>query len=252
MMFYERDMYIGRSLKHYGEFCPSEGQVYRQILRPGQTVVDAGANIGCFTLLFANAVGPGGVVHAFEPQRVLHQMLCGNVAMNGHQNVVAHRAGLSDQVGEAQVPPISYGGDTNLGGLALAQEGRGEPVPLMPIDALDLAGCALIKADVQGMEGALLDGAKSTIARHRPTLSIENDLRDQSPALIERLLALDYAAYWWPVPLYQAENFRENRVNVFPNVRCVNLFCLPKERTTEIRGLRPVSGPEDWISEPAT
>ncbi len=44
------------------------------LMPPGSTVVDAGANIGTFTIFFAHAVGPYGAVYAFEPQRKLHQV----------------------------------------------------------------------------------------------------------------------------------------------------------------------------------
>ncbi len=82
MLYSIKDTYIGRSLEIYGEYCGMEAQLYRQILKPGQTVIDAGANIGCHTVLFGQAVDPKGSVWTFEPQRVIFQMLCANIAAN--------------------------------------------------------------------------------------------------------------------------------------------------------------------------
>src|ERR1700759_4504087 len=81
-MFNRNDAYIGRSLDLYGEWCDFEIQLLSRFINPGDTVVDVGANIGTHTVAFANLVGAGGVVPAFEPQRRLFQMLSGNVALN--------------------------------------------------------------------------------------------------------------------------------------------------------------------------
>ena len=86
-MYNVNDAFIGRSLDLYGEWCDDELHILGQILKPGDVVVDAGANIGTHTVAFAQAVGPNGLVVAFEPQRLVHQSLCGNIALNGLTNV---------------------------------------------------------------------------------------------------------------------------------------------------------------------
>src|SRR5687767_11609897 len=82
MMYYSNDEYIGRSLDLYGEFSEGETELFQQIVRPGMTVIDAGANIGIHTVYFATAAGPTGRVFAIEPQRVIFHALCGNIALN--------------------------------------------------------------------------------------------------------------------------------------------------------------------------
>ena len=60
----------------------------RQLFRPGTVVLDVGANIGAHTLYLSRKRSVrGGVVVAYEPQRVIHQMLCANLALNGIVNV---------------------------------------------------------------------------------------------------------------------------------------------------------------------
>jgi len=96
MMYLANDKFIGRrSLDAYGEFCELELYLLRQIIKPGMTVVEAGANIGTHTVAFAKAVGATGRVLTFEPQRTVFHMLCGNLALNGLSNVQAINGGLA-------------------------------------------------------------------------------------------------------------------------------------------------------------
>ena len=83
------DIYIGRSIRELGEFSEGEVDLFRQVLRPGALVVEAGANIGSHTVPMAKMIGPTGHLWAFEPQRVIHQTLCANLALNSLTNVTA-------------------------------------------------------------------------------------------------------------------------------------------------------------------
>jgi hypothetical protein len=82
MMYLRNDVYIGRSLNDYGEYSEAEVDLFRQFLTPGDVALDVGANIGAHTIPMAQIVGPSGSVYAFEPQRIVFQILCGNVALN--------------------------------------------------------------------------------------------------------------------------------------------------------------------------
>ncbi len=68
-------------------------------LRPGDTVVDIGANIGAFTVLAAKTIGPSGRVIAFEPILQTFERLRQNVALNALQNVECRRAAVDAQEG---------------------------------------------------------------------------------------------------------------------------------------------------------
>jgi len=243
------DIYIGRSLALYGEFSPAEASLYHNILAAGNTVVDAGANIGWFTLMFASHVGCSGRVYAFEPQRQVFQMLCANLALNGVDNVEAWPAGLGAQVGEMVVPPMDYRRSGNFGGVSLCKEGPGERVPITTIDNLGLDVCHLIKADVQGMEFEVLLGAADTIARCRPLLYVENDSQTNSARLLQTIDSLGYRAYWH-LPSMSPENSKHDTDNVFRGVVSVNLLCTPPGMHWEMIDpnliLRQVRGQDDW------
>src|SRR5262252_8072234 len=99
LMYYDTDVYIGRSLELYGEYCEGENKVWKQILHPGMTAMDVGANIGAHTIFMAKTVGPNGRVFAVEPQRQLYQMLQGNLALNEITNTFVMHGALGKEVG---------------------------------------------------------------------------------------------------------------------------------------------------------
>ena len=105
-MYSRNDAFVGRGLDLYGEWCDFEIQAIRPHVKPGDTVIDVGANIGTHTVAFANMVGPTGTVHAYEPQRRLFHMLSGNVALNALERVYCHQAAVGDSMGEIHLPQL--------------------------------------------------------------------------------------------------------------------------------------------------
>ena len=224
------DQYIGRALHEYAEFSQGEVDLFAKLIRPGQVVIDAGANIGAHTVFFCRAVGPKGVVHAFEPQRVIFQTLCANLALNSLQNGHAHHAALGDAPGSIVVDVPDYSQPNNFGGMPLGAFSQGERVPLVTIDSLELAACHFMKIDVEGMEQSVIRGATETLRRHRPVLYVENDREEHARALVAQLEALGYRLYWHLPPYFNPDNFARNPDNVFGNIASRNMLCLPAER----------------------
>jgi FkbM family methyltransferase len=246
VLYNRHDQYLGRSIDRYGEFSAGEVDLFRQVVRPGWTVVDAGANIGTHTLVFARQAGPRGIVYAFEPQPVLFQTLCANVALASLENVDCRCVALGEAAGTANVPPVNYNRAGNLGGVAIGS-GAGEPVPLITIDGLALPQCHFLKIDVAGSELAVLNGARQTIERFRPILYVAADAADQAPPLIEHLLSLGYRLYWHTPPLFNPHNFYQNANNEFARSVSVNIIGIHSSITSDIHGLRQITGPHsDW------
>lgn len=240
LIYNRHDQYVGGSLAHYGEYSEGEVDLFRQMISPGDVVVEAGANIGALTVPLAKLVGSDGVVHAFEPQRLIFQMLCGSLALNQCHNVVAHELGLGRATSRMATPRVDPNQPNNFGGLSLVNEGEGDPVKVVTLDSLQLARCRLIKADVEGMEEDVILGALETIARCRPLLYLENDRPERSPALLRRLMDLDYRIWWHCPPLFNPDNFFKNPYNMFPNMVSFNVFCQPAEAMKPIHGLREI------------
>src|SRR5262245_48635407 len=106
LLFNRNDTVVGQSVLHYGEYFDSEVEVFRQLIRPGAHVADIGANIGTHTVAMARLVGPEGWVHAFEPQRLVFQTLCANVALNSLTNVDCENAAVGEKTGSIPVEEL--------------------------------------------------------------------------------------------------------------------------------------------------
>jgi FkbM family methyltransferase len=205
-----------------------------------------GSNVGAHTLHLARLVGKAGAVYAFEPQRVIFQLLCANVALNELFNVRTYHGALGRERGTIRVPPLDYSAEDNFGGLSLRTSGPGEDVPLWKMDGIAFPKFQMLKIDVEGMEAEVLSGARETIVKYRPVLYVENDRKDHSEDLIRLIDELGYDM-WWHLPrLYNPNNFEKNPNNVFGGLLSSNLLCLPKERAEKLPHFRKVSGPGDW------
>ena len=127
MLFNRNDVYIGRSLDVYGEFSEGEVELFRQIVEEGSFVVEVGANIGVHTLFFARQVGLTGVVVAFEPQRIVFQTLCANMAINSVTNVQCHQKAVGAELGEMRVPALDYWRQRTLEAFHSRAASKGSP-----------------------------------------------------------------------------------------------------------------------------
>lgn len=246
MLFNRHDRYIGKSIDCYGEFSEGECELFRQVIRPGAVIVEAGANIGTHTVPFSRIAGAAGRVFAFEPQRIVFQTLCANMALNSLTNVDCRWQAVGAEPGTIVVPNLDYDQDNNFGGLGLGAYRQGETVPVVTLDSLGLERCDFLKADVEGMEIDVLRGAAETIARCRPLLYLENDRREKSPALLSHLLELGYRLYWHLPHMYDPRNYYGNAENVFPGIVSINVFGVHASFQMNIVGLKPVTSASDF------
>jgi FkbM family methyltransferase len=168
------------------------------------TVLDVGANFGTFSLALARVVGPRGKVHAFEPQRIIFNMLAGSVALNSLTNVYCHHLALGDREGKVEIPQFDYSQPLNFGSIEFTPQqneplhqqrgkdaSRAEYVPLTTIDRLGFDRVHLVKIDAEGMEMQVLQGAADTIRRCRPVLYLEY-LKGDKAALHQHVASLQY------------------------------------------------------------
>ena len=238
------DQYVGRSLIEYGEFSEGELRLFNHFVGEGAVVLDIGANLGAHTVPLAQRVGPTGVVIAFEPQPVLHQILSANLVLNSIPNTLAYAMALGAAEGECRIPSLDYSRPCNFGGVGVALEGDGEVVPMARLDDFQLERVDFIKLDVEGFEAQVLAGAVDTLQRCRPILYIENDRQEKSAELIQRLFDLGYRLWWHTPPLFSPDNFKGNPVNLFPGIVSINMLAIHQDMRP-IEGLRPVLTPQD-------
>ncbi len=241
LLFNRHDQYVGASLRKYGEFSPGEAELFRKLLHPGAIVVEVGANIGAHTVELSRMVGPQGVVVAFEPQRIVFQTLCANLALNSCANVHAFPFAIGAAPGQIIVPALPPDQPANFGGVSLLGATAGETVPLRALDEFQLPHCEVIKLDLEGMEVEALRGGAAFIARHRPILYVENDREERSAELIGLLRSWDYRLYPHTPPLFAPGNFAGDGENIFGAIVSINLLCLPAERNVTVEGVPEIA-----------
>jgi FkbM family methyltransferase len=243
MLYNSNDTFIGRSLELYGEWAEAELRLLGSVIKTGSIVLDVGANIGCHSVFFGQAAGPEGKVLSFEPERVLFQQLCANIALNSLSNVLTFNMAAGASAGSVRIAQMDHTKSQNFGGLSLAgdNETSDETTSVIRIDDLGLPACTLIKVDVEGMELDVINGASATIEAYKPVLYVENNNEAKSGPLITRLLELGYHLYWHFSPFFTKDNYFGNAENIFGNVGDTNMLALP----IAIDGLLPVTGPED-------
>lgn len=203
-------MYVSRSLDLYGEFSPGERILLEQLVRPGITVVEVGANIGAHTVALARSCAPGPL-YAFEPQQRVFQVLCANLALNDIGNVVALPEAVGKAEGQATLPPIDYAKPGNFDGVSVqvTAGGTNDPrVRVRTLESLELTACHLLKVNVEGFEPQVLRGARETILRCRPILYVENDRAAKQGEVIALMAELGYRPYWHTPRLFDPANFK--------------------------------------------
>lgn len=253
LLINRHDNILGTSIATYGEWSEHEVTLFAQLLEPGGVVIEAGGNIGAHTLPLAKQVGKQGRIYSFEPQRLVFQTLCANMALNSLTNVECFQAAVSDVEGSLPIPDINYEVENNFGGIRIERFTQGIEVPQVTIDGfLKLQKLALIKADIEGMEHKLLTGARETIHRFRPALYLENDLGTPScEPLIAQVMEMGYACHWHIPRLFNPDNFARNPDNIFRTMASFNMLCLPEEKAgladalATTPALVPIRTPQD-------
>lgn len=167
-------------------------------LRPGMTVFDAGANLGYFTLLMAQLVGPAGHVHAAEPNARLVTLLRRSVTLNVFDDrVTVHQSPLGAMSGTEVVLRIPDGRPMNghvvpgSGPTAMPVRTVDEIVGDGPLDA--------IKIDVEGAEWDVWQGMEKVLARGRPMMVFlefnKHRLADPD-ALLDSIIRHGFSLAW--------------------------------------------------------
>jgi FkbM family methyltransferase len=174
---------------------------WRELVRPGMTVVDVGANKGQMALIFAQLVGPTGHVVAIEPA----PRECGSLARNVQLNRLAHVTVLQVAAGEAHEDlAFAYATDRPTQGKLMSVEESYRvataeiiSVRTAPLDDLvaGLAAIDLIKIDTEGAAAVVLKGAKRTLDQQSPTVYLELHGPDERAAVRDHLLARGYWAH---------------------------------------------------------
>lgn len=198
-----QDDYVGRAIKYFGELDRKITWVVQRVLRPGDTAIDIGANLGLVSFSMLRRVGPSGKVHAFEPQSRMADYIDRSIALNKVDNLLLHRSGLGDTPGRLRLAIP----DNNAGAASLcSQTGtRFEAVTVTTLDAFQqqaaLTDVRLLKIDVEGFEPQVFSGGRNFFLALRPDVVIFEENRvgaDGIPASVQIIRSLGYDVFALP------------------------------------------------------
>jgi FkbM family methyltransferase len=198
---------IDFSIYLLGAFEPSTVSAYQRLVKPGDTVLDIGANVGAHTLHLAEAVGATGTVIAFEPTAFAFAKLQANIALNPTL-ALRTAAGQIMLLDRADAPPTEIYSSWPLGNanglhelhggqLKSTQGARGVMLDQVVAD-MNLARVDFIKLDVDGFECQVLRGAAETLKRFHPVILMEiapHVLKEQGESLESLVVLLTSHGY---------------------------------------------------------
>jgi len=133
--------------------------LFNDYCRPGDTVIDVGANIGEVSIVCSQRVGPQGQVFAFEPHPRIYRFLLGNLSLNHCGNVSPRNVALGETAA------LMLMSDDRRDDMNHLDASGTIPVTVTTLDgAVPSAAVALLKIDVEGAELSVLRGATRTLA----------------------------------------------------------------------------------------
>ncbi len=170
-------------LEYFGinpPFMEPEHLILPQLVKPGDTALDIGANVGAYTCQLSRLVGPLGNVTAFEPYPPSFSRLASLVRFLSLTNVTLRNIAITESSRTVRLarPRRAIGGalhgfvheatewspmDVEVTGHTLDEE----------VDQLGLNHVNFIKCDVEGAEAAVFAGGQNTIGKHRPIVICE-------------------------------------------------------------------------------
>jgi FkbM family methyltransferase len=171
---------IGLVLKQTNDYEPHLYLAAKNVVKPGDTVIDCGANFGYHSIALANLAGPEGKIVAIEPLRQVYQQLCGNIFLNNIRHGWCLNYALGDEIKnvEMEIANLDASSTTNIGATRVGS--NGDKVEMTTLDTLISKGIiqedkvSFIKIDVEGLEIKVLNGACRLLEKSRPVMMIEN------------------------------------------------------------------------------
>ena len=171
------DQFISGDLARQNIWEPFETDVFRRLCRPGDFVMDIGANIGWYAVLASKLIGREGRLTCFEPDAANRELLQRNIARcKDAPRTELRPEAVADSAGTMQL----FLSDTNLGDHRLFDDGSQRASVAVTVTTLDklleheTRLPDLVKSDTQGSEARIIAGASSLFAKGwRPVLLLE-------------------------------------------------------------------------------
>lgn len=231
---------VGRSI-HFGHSYESSETAYlRKIITPEAICLDIGANVGYFSMLMAKLAYRGNV-YAFDPLPLNVALLRASATLNGFNNIEIIESAVGDSDGEVtltQSTDSAYSSILDTGRKAIEQIIR---VPMITLDTF-IRNCSIqavdvIKIDVEGAEGLVLNGASALLsdAVRRPRVILvelfDENLKPydtSASAIIDMMRSFSYEPFFIS-SVGELIAFRMEKLEKFYNV----LFLDPRTKGSD-------------------
>lgn len=164
----------GRGIFVLGDRLEPELPFMREVLRPGDVLIDVGASVGAYTMVAAKKIGPDGIVVALEPLPETAGMLFSNVRANSLSNVRIRVLAGSNRTGCKLFWLSDAPNDSSF---TRRHHSKSISVLAAKLDDLiqweNLDRVDYLKMDAEGEELPILEGAREIIERFRPIIQRE-------------------------------------------------------------------------------
>jgi FkbM family methyltransferase len=161
---------LGRAVARTGVYDLVVAETLARLCDPGETAIDAGANVGLMSNLLAHAAGPRGRIVCFEPHPLILQTLSRNVALWANDRALApvelRRAAVSASSGTLPltIDPETFAYNKGTASLQATAQGEASDVATVRLDEQLTGPIAVIKLDVEMHELQALEGARALLA----------------------------------------------------------------------------------------
>lgn len=239
--FPTEDKFIGRSLREYGEWGQQEITFILNLLEDDYVVIDGGANVGTHSIPMAQYVGAGGVIHAFESNKLVYQVLVENLRNNAVSNVMTYPFALSHTPGVIYQQAISRTGGTSIAGNSPPSSALLDGVEAstrIQIDSLRLERCDFMKLALAGTESNALIGALTTINEYHPVIYSKCDSIEDGWLIMNILRPMGYKFWLHKCDVFSPDNFNHSSVDIFDRAVETNLLCIPSSEQQPIRKIQ--------------
>ncbi len=171
--------HVQRQIYFFGAYEPIELSLFLGTLKEGSTVVDAGANIGFYSLMASQEIGPAGRIFSFEPVPETFARLTENVERNALNNITPVNQALWNKSDTLRFS-LAKENEQNIGGYSFSESEtavKHTECQAIPLDEFATqAGIERIdamKMDIEGAERFALEGAAGMISRDHPVILLE-------------------------------------------------------------------------------
>lgn len=188
---YKNECYIGKEFER-GKYWDEDTLLkLKKYIDPNRDILEIGGHCGTSSIVYASFLNEDKKVYVYEPQKNMYDLLVKNINQNNLQHkIIPFNLGVFCYNGKASMNNIDLDGgggivskryneeinlNCNFGGIGLGLDG--ETIDVITIDDMKLNDIGFIHCDAQGSENFIFSKGIETIAKNRPNILYEDNMR---------------------------------------------------------------------------